>query len=678
MWHGRVLILRMTTMVQFFDKFPIHRELISITKRHTSRNNTEFNLRHDWNVLLDNPEALPMTQRTKRRYPDASLLADYIRDFAAAQERRGLIQYNTTVRSIKRHNGVLFSDTPFARASGGGGGFDLVLERTTTSAAARQQQHQFSCGLLVVASGIDVPKLPAIQGVAEHATTYDQLPATGEEFEGKRVAVLGLGNAAFETATAMEDYASFVHLFYPRHDFLRSGKSWPHLSWETRYVGSLRAARAKPLDAYLLKSLDGYVSSNLAGGAVLRPCYTGERAAKCFFFRQPGFPNGHTRDQDFLQAGLLHSTDPKGSAFIAMLRHNGVHFDTRPCDGSFESSATVTIDPVNKQSTKWHTECWGLQRSDLSFVVVNASTIPDDDIAGQIHDYRHATVPGWKSNEAICCSAYDVVVSSVGWTHDTTVYDHALPTMPTTTTATAAADTQVLGGHDGGDDDAAEDDDDEIVDPVAPAMLAGRKYPRQSSEHESLNVPGMFFAGSLSHGRDWKKGAGGFVHGFRYTAKFLARVLALRFGRSNGSDSDHNGNGDGNGDVVEIDAESSGAAHRTRTGGLLTRAIEQLHALFPSRHWAPSSKWPLQVKATAGNVGEVTSEITRYFLARINEASAPYQARVEGCARAVCSDRCLRSFVRACARARVRWWSATPMLKQSATTTAAAARVREF
>jgi hypothetical protein len=71
------------------------------------------------------------------------------------------------------------------------------------------------------------------------------------------VAIIGLGNAAFETAMAAEDYASFVHFFYAHHG--RSGWGWPQLSWETRYVGSPRAARLKPLDAYLLKSLDGFV-----------------------------------------------------------------------------------------------------------------------------------------------------------------------------------------------------------------------------------------------------------------------------------------------------------------------------------------------------------------------------------------------------------------------------------
>jgi hypothetical protein len=266
---------------QFFDKLPIHRELISITKRHTSRNNSEFNLRHDWNAMLDHPEPpTPMAERTLSRYPQASLLAEYIREFAAPQDRDGFIQYRTEVRSISRHTGpTAFANTRFA--GDGGGGFDLDLEVSSDSAATCADDdagdsssgssengggachtHKTSsscvCGVVVMAAGIDVPTSPGIDGfLRAGGRMYDTLPPTGEIFEGKRVAIIGLGNAAFETAMAAEDYASFVHFFYAHHG--RSGWGWPQLSWETRYVGSPRAARLKPLDAYLLKSLDGFV-----------------------------------------------------------------------------------------------------------------------------------------------------------------------------------------------------------------------------------------------------------------------------------------------------------------------------------------------------------------------------------------------------------------------------------
>ena len=54
------------------------------------------------------------------------------------------------------------------------------------------------------------------------------------------------------------------------------------------------------------------------------------------------------------------------------------------------------------------------------------------------------------------------------------------------------------------------------------------KYPDITSEYESSNVPGLYFAGTVAHGPDWRQAAGGFIHVFRYTAKALARILQTK------------------------------------------------------------------------------------------------------------------------------------------------------
>eukprot|EP01050_Picozoa_sp_SAG11_P007710 SAG11_NODE_652_length_7925_cov_3.950166_8_plen_82_part_00 len=41
------------------------------------------------------------------------------------------------------------------------------------------------------------------------------------------------------------------------------------------------------------------------------------------------------------------------------------------------------------------------------------------------------------------------------------------------------------------------------------------KFPALTAEYESVNVEGLFVAGAASHGRDHRRGAGGFIHGFR-------------------------------------------------------------------------------------------------------------------------------------------------------------------
>lgn len=55
-----------------------------------------------------------------------------------------------------------------------------------------------------------------------------------------------------------------------------------------------------------------------------------------------------------------------------------------------------------------------------------------------------------------------------------------------------------------------------------------RKYPALTHAYESPNVQGMYFAGTITHGKDWRKAAGGFIHGFRYTTQALHRVLEHR------------------------------------------------------------------------------------------------------------------------------------------------------
>jgi cation diffusion facilitator CzcD-associated flavoprotein CzcO len=79
-----------------------------------------------------------------------------------------------------------------------------------------------TCGAVVNAGGLWLPNKPSkllSQGF-ELATNYDDLPDEKEYarlYEGKRVAVFGLGNAAMETADALADAGvAFVHIFRGR------------------------------------------------------------------------------------------------------------------------------------------------------------------------------------------------------------------------------------------------------------------------------------------------------------------------------------------------------------------------------------------------------------------------------------------------------------------------------
>jgi thioredoxin reductase len=61
-----------------------------------------------------------------------------------------------------------------------------------------------------------------------------------------------------------------------------------------------------------------------------------------------------------------------------------------------------------------------------------------------------------------------------------------------------------------------------------PALVINDRFPEQTSAFESTTVPGLYFAGTLTQQRDFKKSTSGFIHGFRYGARALHRILAAR------------------------------------------------------------------------------------------------------------------------------------------------------
>eukprot|EP00854_Cymbomonas_tetramitiformis_P008795 gene8795-10422_t len=58
---------------------------------------------------------------------------------------------------------------------------------------------------------------------------------------------------------------------------------------------------------------------------------------------------------------------------------------------------------------------------------------------------------------------------------------------------------------------------------VAPSV--GKKYPHIDLWYQSMNEPNVYFAGTLMHSHDWRKSAGGFIHGFRYLVRALHNHL---------------------------------------------------------------------------------------------------------------------------------------------------------
>ena len=68
-------------------------------------------------------------------------------------------------------------------------------------------------------------------------------------------------------------------------------------------------------------------------------------------------------------------------------------------------------------------------------------------------------------------------------------------------------------------------DDSIFAAECRPELVHNRRFPAQTPEWESVNVPGLYFAGTLTQANDFRKHASAFIHGFRYNARALFRML---------------------------------------------------------------------------------------------------------------------------------------------------------
>ncbi|MCO5969833.1 NAD(P)-binding domain-containing protein [Actinoallomurus soli] len=62
-----------------------------------------------------------------------------------------------------------------------------------------------------------------------------------------------------------------------------------------------------------------------------------------------------------------------------------------------------------------------------------------------------------------------------------------------------------------------------------PELIIRDRFPSLTTAWESVNVPDLYFAGTITQSRDFKKGTSGFIHGFRYGVRALHRILESRY-----------------------------------------------------------------------------------------------------------------------------------------------------
>lgn len=211
----------------FFENYPRHRKLLSINKVYTTRNEVEFNLRHDWNSLLTHPGEEHLFRAFSREYfPHADALTNYLQSYAKHFDLR--IRDGFQVSQVDKYSN--------------GPGFIL------TAADNSQMYARY----LVIATGLGCPNIPDIPGI-ELAEGYEDISINPEDFAGQTVLILGKGNSALETANHLIAHASVIHLSSPNST---------RFAWDSHFVGHIRSVNNLFFDSYLLKSQNGVLDGH--------------------------------------------------------------------------------------------------------------------------------------------------------------------------------------------------------------------------------------------------------------------------------------------------------------------------------------------------------------------------------------------------------------------------------
>jgi thioredoxin reductase len=66
-------------------------------------------------------------------------------------------------------------------------------------------------------------------------------------------------------------------------------------------------------------------------------------------------------------------------------------------------------------------------------------------------------------------------------------------------------------------------------DSCKPELIHNDKLPAQTTEWESKNIAGLYFAGTVMQACDYKKTMSGFIHGFRHNVEALNNILGYKY-----------------------------------------------------------------------------------------------------------------------------------------------------
>uniref|UniRef100_A0A915II25 Flavin-containing monooxygenase n=1 Tax=Romanomermis culicivorax TaxID=13658 RepID=A0A915II25_ROMCU len=255
-----------------------------------------------------------------------------------------------------------------------------------------QKKKFICCRNLFIATGLSVPIRPKAFGDLRYIENYDTVSTRPENFEGQSVLILGRGNSGMEVANSIYGLTNYVHLM---------ARSRVKLSWDTHYVGDIRAINNDIIDAYMLKSLDG-----------------------------------------FLEVDVQH-----------------LNIERRK-DGSGK------LDIVPPPGLSW-----------------------------EMYNFAERAPSRY---------GYDRIIACLGFKWDGSIFSSNL--------SISKSKLNIKNY-------------DEPIGRRSYQTFESDKYPMIDNGYRSVDYPGLYFIGALSHSLDYKRSAGGFIHGFRYTIRSLHKIL---------------------------------------------------------------------------------------------------------------------------------------------------------
>lgn len=239
----------------FFEHLPHSGKLTSINKRHTGSTNKDFNLRHDWNSLL-NDKNLTFNKFSNEYYPSKEHMVEYLNSY---YENNNLnIEFNSNVAKVEKinENGEqLKLNYRITIAAEGVKGLDCATEEGEGVRGLDCAAKLFECDRLFIAIGMSDPIIPEqytalnASGEIKHYSQYpkDYFINNLSNFTNKRVLLIGGGNSSYELANMLNNTASSILIMS------KSRRKWAMAS---HYSGDIRSVYLPYIDTFLLKGLN--------------------------------------------------------------------------------------------------------------------------------------------------------------------------------------------------------------------------------------------------------------------------------------------------------------------------------------------------------------------------------------------------------------------------------------